>query len=237
MNGEPPTDFHSVLYERASSEAEREKVEEPDFFRDLNLDQIVNAVTAGREGYNLKPFFHLRLTSLNAIAYRQEVMRDLENEASLESIKSFSSQMHRMREHLAVAEKLSYKHEKERWFLDAVEIYSEAVENLLRELSQCDLRSRGLVGFRTYLKGYVSSGEFKTLSQEAQTLSAELSAIRYCLLINGSSVTVRKYRFRNRLQHGRRGSFRQVQTRRGKGLQGQVSSALDRHKSHRSADT
>jgi hypothetical protein len=185
--------FHSILFEGSDQGIGGEAVEEPDFFRDLNLDQIVNAITAGREEYNLKPFFYTRLTDLNAIAYRQEIMRDLENEVLPQSINSFSSQMRRMSEHLAVADKLSYKYEKERWFLDATEIYCEAVENLLHDLYQCDPNSRGLLAFRKYLAEYARSGEFNTLLQEAKRLRSELSAIRYCLLIKGNSITVRNY--------------------------------------------
>ena len=37
-----------------------------------------------------------------------------------------------IREHLAQAEKLYYKHQKERWFLDAVDIYGDAVNRLVQ---------------------------------------------------------------------------------------------------------
>ncbi len=185
--------FRSILFEGSDRGSRGEGVEEPNFFRDLNLDQIVDAITAGREEYNLKPFFYTRMTNLSAIAYRQEIMRDLENDVLLQSIKSFSGQMRRMRDHLAVADKLSYKYEKERWFLDALEIYCEAVENLLRDLYRCDPKSRVLLAFRNYLVEYARSGQFKTLLQEAKRLRSELSAIKYCLLIKGSSITVRNY--------------------------------------------
>ena len=63
-----PTGFHSILFEFPDSGKLGDKIELPPFFRDLNLDQIVDAITAGREEYNLKPFFYTRLTGLAAIA-------------------------------------------------------------------------------------------------------------------------------------------------------------------------
>jgi DNA mismatch repair protein MutS len=185
--------FHSILFEGSDQRTREEPVEEPDFFRDLNLDQIVNAITASREEYNLKPFFYTRLTDLSEIAYRHEVMRDLEQDVLFERIKSFSSRIRSVREHLATTAKLSYKYEKEGWFLEAVGIYCSAVEKLLRDLHECNPKSRGLLGFRTYLGQYVGSRDFRKLFDEARKLKSDLSAIRYCLLINGNSVTVRNY--------------------------------------------
>lgn len=185
--------FHSILFEGSDDGKRRETLEAPAFFRDLNLDLIVDAITAGRQEYDLKPFFYTSLTDLAAIAYRHEIMRDLENEVLFQSIGKFSGQMRTMRQHLTAAEKLYYKYHKERWFLNAVEIYCDAVENLLRDLYQAGANSRGLLAFREYLTEYAESGQFKALLQEAKELKSGLSAIRYCLLIKGSSITVRHY--------------------------------------------
>lgn len=185
--------FHSILFEGPGDGKRRETPEAPCFFRDLNLDQIVDAITAGRQEYDLKPFFYTCLTDLAAIAYRHEIMRDLENEVLLQSIKEFSGQMRAMRQHLTAAEKVYYKYHKERWFLNAVEIYCDAVEHLAHDLFQADLKSRGLLAFRKHLAQYAESGHFRTLLTEAKKLKSGLSAIRYCLLIKGSSITVRNY--------------------------------------------
>jgi len=188
-----PAAFRSILFEGRDAGKDGESLTEPEFFHDLNLDQIVDAVTAGRQDYNLKPFFYCRLTDLTAVAYRHEVFRDLENEALFQSIQAFSSRMRRMREHLAAVNNRRYHYEKEGWFLDAAAIYCEAVEALRQDLDRCVPDSRGLRAFRTHLAAYAGSARFTTLRQETQRLKAELSAIRYGLLINGNSVTVRHY--------------------------------------------
>ncbi len=186
-------DFHSILFERTEDSIEKETLEAPVFFVDLNLDQIIDAITAGRQEYNLKPFFYTSLNDIDAIKYRHEIMRDLENQILFEHIQSFAQKMRAMRKHLAQAEKLYYKYQKERWFLDAVEIYCDAVNCLVHDLSLAGLKSRGFLAFREYLTDYAKSDRFTSLLAETEKLQADLSTVKYCLLIKGNRIKVRKY--------------------------------------------
>lgn len=185
--------FHSILFERTEDSIKKEPLEAPVFFADLNLDQIIDAITVGRQEYNLKPFFYTSLHDIDAIAYRHEIMRDLENKPLFEHIQSFAHKMRAMREHLTRAGKLSYKYQKERWFLDAVDIYCEAVHCLVRDVSLVDVQSHGFLAFHEYMTDYASSDRFTALLAETNKLKAELSTVKYCVLIRGNSVKVRKY--------------------------------------------
>ncbi len=185
--------FHSILFDRADDRITKETLEPPAFFLDLNLDQIIDAITAGKQEYNLKPFFYTSLKEVDTITYRHEVMRDLENPVLFETIKSFAQRMGEMRAHLAQAEKLYYEYQKEGWFLDAVQIYCGAVNSLAHDLFLADLQSRGLLAFREYLADYAASARFTSLLAATQTLKADLATVRYCLLIKENRFTVRKY--------------------------------------------
>lgn len=184
--------FGSVLFDIAEEGAKKETLEEPDFFVDLNLDQVIETITAGKQEYNLKPFFYTPLREIEAIRYRHQIMRDLENNILFESIRSFSERMRTMRGLLAQIEKLYYKYQKQRWFLDSVIIYCEALQSLVDHLSHVDLKSRGFLAFREYLIGYVESDRFTSLLAETKRITADLSSVKYCLLIRGSGVQVRK---------------------------------------------
>jgi hypothetical protein len=185
--------FQSILFDNPESGREINKQEAPDFFADLNLDQIVESITSGRDEYNLKPFFYIPLKRVEAINYRQEILRDLENRSLFGYIESFAQQMRTMREHLAQAEKLHYQHQKESWFLDAVETYCGAVSRLTYDLTSTDLRSRGLLAFREYLTNYTESDGFTSLVARTKKLKADLSKVVYCLHINGSRIKVSRY--------------------------------------------
>ena len=185
--------FHSILFRTATDYVQDGKPNPPDFFVDLNLDQIIASITDGKEEYNLKPFFFRSLHDIDAIIFRQEIMRDLENMTLLSNLKAFAQSMHAMRDHIAKAETLPCKLQKQRWFLEAVSIYCDAVLRLLKDLRHAELASRGLAAFREYVAQYATSESFNLLLERTEKLATALSAIRYTVLIDGNRVQVDAY--------------------------------------------
>ena len=184
--------FNSILFEDAEGDPKKAEPGLPDFFVDLNLNQMVDAITVGRQEYNLRPLFLVPLRSVDAIEYRHEVMHELEDVGIREVIESFARKMHTMRGHLERADNIHNKYNKEGWFLNAVEEYCAAVNCLLHDLEASALKSRGLLAFLEYLKNYVGSGNFAPLFAETTKLRSDLSTIKYCLLIKDNQFTVSK---------------------------------------------
>jgi DNA mismatch repair protein MutS len=184
---------HSILFDRPDSSVDTDVREEPSSFADLNLDQVLESMTAGREEYDLKPFFYAPLHDVTAVHYRHEVLRDLEKDAVFESVGAFAEKMRRMREHLAQAKKLYYTYQKESWFLDAVTIYCDAVSTLAEELTPLDVTSRGFQAFREYLADYTASDGFTSLAAETRKSKDDLARVKYCVHIRRNRVTVSKY--------------------------------------------
>ncbi|NPV93250.1 MAG: DNA mismatch repair protein MutS [Firmicutes bacterium] len=184
--------FRSVLFEKPEDDTKNAATEAPAFFIDLNLDQVIEAITIGKLEYDLKPFFNTALDNIEAIEYRHEIFQDLENQVLFQYITSFAQKMRLMRQHLTQSKKLHYKYQQERWFLDAVEIYCGAVEYLLSDLNLVALKSRGLLAFREYLTDYISSGRFTSLQEETKSLRADLDEVEYCLFIKENRIVVRK---------------------------------------------
>ncbi len=193
-SSQPPdagrTRFHSILFPGRHGSGVQDA---PDFFHDLNLDQIVAAITAAWKDYDIVPFFHAPLTELDAVAYRQEIFRDLEDASLAQSLRTFAERMRTMRSHLDPAQKRYYAREKQRWFLSAVEIYCDAVERLSEDIARVDLRSRGMWLFREYVVEYAGSSTFNSLRSEAGKVAGDLGAIRYAILMHDGSITVRDY--------------------------------------------
>jgi hypothetical protein len=68
-------------------------------------------------------------------------MRDLESEPVRSAVRAFTEGMRNMRRHLAQADELRYTYQKERWFLDAVAVYCQAVTAGNTFLSEVALRA------------------------------------------------------------------------------------------------
>lgn len=185
--------FPSILFDGPEDWPDSSEPPEPDFFADLNLDQVVASITAGREEYRLTRFFHAPLRTVASIGYRHEVLRDLECQPLVEYIDAFAQTMRTMRQHLAQAAALRYAYQRESWFLDGVTLYVDAVHHLARDLSQVDLHSRGLLTVRDHLVDYVASDAFTGLAAEISQIKGQLSGIRYCLDISEGRIKVSRY--------------------------------------------
>jgi DNA mismatch repair ATPase MutS len=185
--------FHSILFKNTEERIKNETVGAPGFFRDLNLDQIIDAITAGKQEYHLKPFFYMPLHDVEAIRYRHEVMQDMEDEMLMVHIEAFAQKMIIVRRYLALVEKLDFNYHKKGWFLEAALVYCDAVTGLARDLSLADLKSRGFLAFQEYMTNYVHSRGFQSLLAEAQAVKGELSSVKYGLIIQSGKFSVRKY--------------------------------------------
>jgi DNA mismatch repair ATPase MutS len=182
----------SILFPAPSSNGVLAE-QQPDFFSDVNLDQIVTAIVAGKEEYDLKPFFYLKLADSESIAYRQNVFADLEDAQLLENVRQFATRMHDMRAHVTQGEKIRTAYEADAWFLEAIAMYCDAVRDLSAQLDAADLQSSGLKRFRQYLTSYIQSEVFRSLVTEKEQVEAQLARVRYSILIQNGGFSVLRY--------------------------------------------
>ena len=172
----------------------RERDEDPSYARDLNLDQVVAAIAEDREERDLITqtlYGHLR--DADAVRYRQEVFRDLDDPAVGGPIQRFADQMAEVGAHLSQLADMRYRYHREGWLLDAAAIYCAAVRSLAEDLGSAHLTSSALLAFRDYLAGYAASPGFTGLARDTSDTKDALGRIRYCTRIRGDRVEVTRY--------------------------------------------
>lgn len=183
----------SILFDTSYGGNRVLEEKQPALFADLNLDQIVGSVTAGRDEYHLNSVFYTPLAHVDAINYRHEVFQDLVNPELSAVMGQFAAAMRKMREHLAQADKLHYKYQRQSWFLEAADIYRRNIGELARSLSTVKVHSRGFVSFREYLNRYSRSESFTSFATETQKIRSNLAATKYSFYIEGSRIEVHRF--------------------------------------------
>jgi DNA mismatch repair protein MutS len=183
--------FESILWHQPGSKGASCPPTEAEVMRDLHLDQVCAHLTAGRP--DLEPIFATRLCDPEAIRYRQEIVQDLEEPSVQARLSRFVRRMAAVDEHLAQAQRLHYPYQKRRWWLDAVSLYCQEVEELARDLAGLPLSARGLRALREYVARLQDAADVRALAGEAARCQADLGAISYCLHLQDNRVTVRRY--------------------------------------------
>lgn len=183
----------SVLFETPADHQAEAPSSTREAFRDLNIDQIVAAAIAGKDEYDLGAFFSTPLRRIGAIAYRQEVMRDLEDPALYTRLTRFAERMRQMRSQIGTANKLYFPAQKEVWRLDAMATYCAAISGLSADLAASDLRSRGLRAIRDHVEAYGRSDRFRALDSGTREAKDRLASVQYSVLIKEGAFEVRKY--------------------------------------------
>ncbi len=162
---------------------------EPQYFRDLNLDQVANHLFAGMDPW--KPLFYTALVTTEAVMHRQQVMRDVEKVGILSALRSFTSAMRELESLRHRSETAYYLLQRHLWFLEAAYTYCQLVETLAIHLVDGEgMESEGLRAVLHYVLEYAASDAFRSLVRETAQRRAELRAIRYSLHLRGNVVTV-----------------------------------------------
>lgn len=209
MDGDRPgraPDTLSVLFPPGVAPAEA--ASEPDWFSDLNLDQVVAALTAGREEHDLGPFFRVPLDDPDVIAHRQAVFADLERAPVADAVVAFAEGMSEVHRRLASSGERRHPLQRRRWFLDATQAWCETVATLSEALARAGPRSGALQALRAHLAAYVSSTGFEALRAEGAELGRRLAAVSYTTHVRGSRVTVADFEGEADLGHEVAETFR-----------------------------
>lgn len=174
--------------------------EPPDYFKDVSLDRIVEAIVAGRREVDLRPLYYTPLKNVKEIRYRQEIMRDLEDAPVYECVKTFSRGIYLADIGIQSMEKNAAQPGAAPWnYLEKGELlefacsYCGLIDQLAEGLTGFSLKAQGLLAFREYLLAYQASEGYTVLRTDALTLKQELSDVHYCMLIRDGSVKVRRY--------------------------------------------
>lgn len=167
--------------------------QDPAYFEDLAIGRILDSVTKKYEVYNLRPFFRLIPHQRSIIVYRNDILIDFGKEELQEPALEFRDKMILVRNHLNLAEKSFNQYQAAFFSLLAISDYCRAVQDLDAALAKGQPQSEGLRYFTLALHDYVAATDFQDLRQQAEQHHTALAAIRYTVLMNESTITIRGF--------------------------------------------
>lgn len=165
--------------------------QDPPYFEDLAIGRILDSVTKTYETYNLRPFFRFIPHQSSIIAYRNAILIDFDREGLEGPALAFRAKMTLVRNHLQFAEKSFNPYQAAFFLLRAINDYCSAVQELDAGLKNGHPQSDGLKNFIQALHDYVASADFQDLLHQVEHHHKALEAIRYTVLLNESTITVR----------------------------------------------
>ena len=184
----PGIDFPGLLHPLQPFEAVVRS--EPVHFRDLQLDRIVADACAGFADAALAPVFWSPQSDPAVLQYRQAVMQALETPALAAATEAFCHAMAQVQAALRPAPDQP-EARMARAHLAAAQAYCRALAAFAGALQALPLQAAGWCGWRDYLQQLLAAPAFIRLRDEADALAAELGALRYEVLIEGNTVSVR----------------------------------------------
>ncbi len=168
----------------------------PDFFVNINADQVVNAILRNDEDKSNKSIFYTPLKSVEDIKYRQDIFKDLDNR---EIYVEFNSSISRLKK-IYEAYKANIYESNTSWAgkrteLKQIDAYIKTINNFRDFLkSSNDIKSEGLKYLCKYLVEFTDRSEYKELEKNLDTVKRVVSGMRYTLVFNGCDIYVSEYK-------------------------------------------
>lgn len=156
----------------------KEKYKIPAYFKDLNLDLVIDKIVLEDNDRFLTETFYELLQDRNEILYRQDIFKDLEHEnvyPSILELQGCLSQVYRIREYAANA---NHPIQYQKYMLDAMNLYYDGITGFI-EKTAFILKSAGLTGLHSLFTAYASSQTFLELREKSRALKEKIEAIRY----------------------------------------------------------
>lgn len=192
--------FYSILFPTKEQYERPRRTDSPDCFKDLNLDQVFSPILKSKKEFELEGFFYTSLSDREAIVYRQDVMKELEDDDLRSRLAAFSRDvsvldgyMEKVAKSLTSGSAYDNNYLIRGRMLDYADRYCQEVVSLAEGLGSLKFRSLGLCGFTEYLLAYRESEAFQGLCAHTRRLREELSTVKYNMLIKNGTIRVRKY--------------------------------------------
>lgn len=163
--------FQSILGEEICEDKEKNAI-----FQDFNLDVCISEINSRVKGHDLQKLYQNMPKQLETIKYRRSITGDLLDESLRRAFLCYSETIDKAEKCEKNSIYSNYSEKREKWHLDALCLYVDAVEELYRELEKKENVSEAMQELVAYLAACQSSEKFKQTKEKAKEMQREMAA-------------------------------------------------------------
>lgn len=181
--------FQSILF--GSVETELVKTE-PDFFKDLQLDYLVEKILEQSKGYKTAPYFYTFPGAAEIIRYRQQICKDMESEALCTVLWSFCRRLAESGKMYNLSLESKGEIAVATYHLQAATLYREAMLKLNEEFGSVSesVSSEGLKEFFAYIKEELENQESTGFVAALDRANSFFSELKFTLSLDTDKIMV-----------------------------------------------
>ena len=157
--------FYSILGKEKCEDSEKISI-----FTDFNLNVCISYMNNLVKGYDLQKLYENIPKESETTKYRRKITSDMQNEAVFKAFDRYAKQVARA---VSYEKKSTYSnliYQKQKWHLDSLLIYIQAVEQLLDDLKRQSSYSDAMEELVSYLCEVTKSEAFVKGKELAQNL-------------------------------------------------------------------
>ena len=170
--------MYSGVLERVYTERQNE-TEMPEFFLDLNLNQILKELQEKAKGYDVRALYYRFPKDYEAVCYRQAIYREIRGKKLEDSFLEFSKRMRETRRYLELSDEAVEKQQYQMYFYNAVSEFVEGVYQVRDDLAKAEPESEGLAGLLEYVNGFCELPRWQECRSTINELKGMLSKLRF----------------------------------------------------------
>ncbi len=145
-------------------------------FRDCNIGVCISRINSLAKGYDLREVYTAIPSSEDTVEYRRQISRDMEKRSVRETFILYSTMVERAKKQKRQSRFSNHPAQSDKWHLDALTTYVQAVDGLYQSLSSDAGLSDAMGELVEYLKDYCASDTFtqaREMTDHLQTLIRE----------------------------------------------------------------
>ena len=163
----------------------------PEFFVDLNLNQIVRELQNNVDEYEIRKLYYRLPKNYATVCYRQAIYREIRGKHLEKPLDVFSLKMRETRKYKELHEKAENKQQYQMYWFNAVSEFTDGVDLLRKTLAAAKPEAEGLAALLAFLDEICGQKIWEECCKEKEKIKGLLSTLQFELSIDGTNLRVR----------------------------------------------